>query len=603
MAVAFDRKLGETNAGSGFNCSITSVSLTAGEFVVIWVACDNAGITLPANPSIIWDGVGQTETTVASHAAASSTADAATRGYIVIVPSVDHTATGTLTVNFSTSVSKSVAVAAVFTGVTSTVSAGPDGLTGTAATGFTATANDLMLAMTSCEDNAAMTKDTDTTNGAWVEPGGDGAVFTTGGGGAANVTMICGYKIPTAGGTQLWTGGGFSGDGGSCSVQLQAAAAGTNLVVADGAHSHAADGVVLTQVHTAVVAEARSTHAADNVALTQVHNVAIQDSTHGHTADNVAVTVVTNLVVADSTHGHTADNIAVTQVHNLTVAEARSTHAADNVSITQVHNVTIAEARSTHAADNVPIVQNSNLVIADALHGHTVDNVTITVVSALVIADATHGHSADSIFLSQAHNVVLADSLHGHTADNVVIQAGSTLVVADGSHAHSADNIGLTQVHILVVQESSHAHLGDNVTISAGDILNFSLFVADGHHYHSADNLSLSQVHVLTLQEASHLVSSDPANVDENTPVYILILPVTPEHYRFPHHAVDRVGVALGITVYRKDGTWYAGRNLRPSALEGADLVYRGGYDNVVEDPAVRAELQALGYSFETRYV
>lgn len=46
MAVAFDRKLGEY-AGTG-GPFLNSISLTAGEFVVLWVACDNtAGTNLP----------------------------------------------------------------------------------------------------------------------------------------------------------------------------------------------------------------------------------------------------------------------------------------------------------------------------------------------------------------------------------------------------------------------------------------------------------------------------------------------------------------------------------------------------------------------------
>jgi hypothetical protein len=82
---------------------------------------------------------------------------------------------------------------------------------------------------------------------------------------------------------------------------------------------------------------------------------------------------------------------------------------------------------------------------------------------------------------------------------------------------------------------------------------------------------------------------------------YILILPTTQEHQRPVYHAVDRVGSALGVTVYRKAGVWYEGQNLRAEDLSDADLVYRGGYEHEVSDPAIRADLITAGYDFEER--
>lgn len=55
MAVAFDRKLFETTAAG--NITVASIAITAGEFLVFWVACDNtAGTDLPNISSVSFNG-------------------------------------------------------------------------------------------------------------------------------------------------------------------------------------------------------------------------------------------------------------------------------------------------------------------------------------------------------------------------------------------------------------------------------------------------------------------------------------------------------------------------------------------------------------------
>lgn len=225
------------------------------------------------------------------------------------------------------------------------------------------------------------------------------------------------------------------------------AAAGTDLVIADGGHGHTADSLALTQVHELVVNDAGHGHTADTQALTQVHNLAVQDALHGHTADNVVVTEEggeANLVIADGAHGHTADNVALTQVHELAVQDAAHAHSADNLALTQVHNLAVGDGAHGHTADNVVLTQAHGLVVADALHGHTADNLILTVGGAtLEIPDAVHAHTADGLILTQVHE----------------------LQVAEAVHAHAADELVLSQVHVLVIDDAGHVHLADTITL------------------------------------------------------------------------------------------------------------------------------------------
>ena len=132
-------------------------------------------------------------------------------------------------------------------------------------------------------------------------------------------------------------------------------AAGTDLVIQDALHAHAADNIVLTQVHVLVIQDALHGHTADNLALTQVHVLAIQDALHGHAADNLTLTEnsAADLVIQDGLHAHAADNLVLTQAHILAIQDALHAHAADNLALTQVHNLVIQDALHAHFGDNV----------------------------------------------------------------------------------------------------------------------------------------------------------------------------------------------------------------------------------------------------------
>jgi hypothetical protein len=553
MAVAFDRKLGETNTVVSTAITLSSVSLTAGEFVVLWVAADNTGSNVPTISNVTFASTGQTYSVVASHGSASASASAATVGHIIVIPSVSTTTTGNLVVTFSASPSKAVMLAAVFTGVDNTVTAGPDSVTSPiTATGFSGSAvGNLILVMTSCENNSAMTKDSDTTGGSWVEPDGDGAVFTTGGGAAANVSMMAAYKILTATGTQLWNATGHANDGGACSVELEATASGTNLVVADGAHSHSAETPTLTQVHSVAVADGAHAHAADQVALSQNSNLVIADSSHSHAADNVALTIVTDLVVADGAHAHAADSVTVTQAHSVTVADSTHGHTAEVPTLTQVHV----------------------LVIGDSSHAVTSDEVALaTGGTSLVIADATHGHTADGVVLTQLHVVVIADGTHGHTADQVALTQNSDLVVADSTHAHTADTVTVTE-----------------------DDTNSDLVIADALHGHTADLVTVTTEYALVIEDSAHTVTSDTVRLRAFRRRWIFRPPTVEERLVFMSGRPQPWSVARGITVMKVDGTYVEVRWPTDAEIEAATVVYRGGFEHDLNDDEI-TDLTAAGY-------
>lgn len=185
------------------------------------MACDNtAGTNLPTVTDVQYGLVSQTFTVVASHDAANTSAGGSTRGFIIIVPSVNTTGASNtfLSVSFSASPSKSVGTGAVFTGASSTVRSSTATNTttpATLATGAGVQAGDLALGLASCETNVAMGL-----TGGWSLPT-TSSVFTTGGGAAANVSMKVGYAIPGSSGTVTGSISGNANDGGACAVALQ----------------------------------------------------------------------------------------------------------------------------------------------------------------------------------------------------------------------------------------------------------------------------------------------------------------------------------------------------------------------------------------------
>ena len=58
----------------------------------------------------------------------------------------------------------------------------------------------------------------------------------------------------------------------------------------------------------------------------------------------------------------------------------------------------------------------------------------------------------------------------------------------------------------------------------------------------------------------------------------------------------------VGVTVVKRDGTWQSVRNKVDGWLQECDVVFRGGHENKV-NATQKAELEAAGYTVETRYL
>lgn len=224
MAVAFKERIGESAGTSICSIAQSGGTVVAGDFLVIWCACDNtAGTNLPDVSAVLIGTVAQTFTQLVAHDSASTSAAGATRGFIVIVPSASG-ATGLIEVQFTVTPAKTVAVAATFTGVSSVVTSGPTEMastTGSMSVGSTHPLGELELGLVSCENNAAMTADP-TASYVNTLPGGDGTSFTSGGGAAANVSLLAVYRIETTANAARFVGAsaGFANDGGVAYVGL-----------------------------------------------------------------------------------------------------------------------------------------------------------------------------------------------------------------------------------------------------------------------------------------------------------------------------------------------------------------------------------------------
>jgi hypothetical protein len=152
-------------------------------------------------------------------------------------------------------------------------------------------------------------------------------------------------------------------------------------------------------------------------ALSSGVSLVVADAAHAHTVDNIVLgtTSAASLLVADAAHGHTVDGVTLNTAAVLALQDALHAHAAD------------ALALSTASA----------LAVADATHAHTADNVTLTTGGAsLLLADSLHAHAADGLALTVSAYLVVASALHDHTSDLIVLTGtgfGSTWVPGPGA--------------------------------------------------------------------------------------------------------------------------------------------------------------------------
>jgi len=260
------------------------------------------------------------------------------------------------------------------------------------------------------------------------------------------------------------------------------AGGGETLIMADLAHSHALDNVVLTQKHTIVIGGLEHSHSLDNITLTQKHSIIVNALEHTHSLDMPVLSQKHIIAVAGLDHSHSLDNVTLTQAHLLAIAGLDHSHALDNVILTQAHLLALAGIEHGHTLDNVALTQAHILAdVADLTHSHSLDNIVLSLAGVLVVNSLTHGHSLDTPTLTQKHTLTVADLAHSHALDTIELSFGVTLVVNDLTHLQSLDGVDLLQAHVLIVDGLGHSHTIGSVILQGIDLIEIQELVSKGH--------------------------------------------------------------------------------------------------------------------------
>ena len=130
-----------------------------------------------------------------------------------------------------------------------------------------------------------------------------------------------------------------------------------SLVIADAAHGHAADGIVLTSQHSLTVAEAAHGHLADNVALSVLGTLAIDDALHAHLADSITLTA------------SGAGTITIPAVRDWHTGNLKTGETGVQVDIRNISTgalVVRKTGQTTHATTGVCVVKDSSIVSGTA---------------------------------------------------------------------------------------------------------------------------------------------------------------------------------------------------------------------------------------------
>lgn len=223
MAIAFGASF-TANSSKTSSTTIavtTGVAVASGSLVVVFAGCDNLSATTPT--ASFTDSVGGNTWTVLSTATSNSATAAGGQVVHLAVSKLTNAllSTSTITCTLSGAVTVRTIEGAYFTGADATQRGTAGNASGTTTTWSASVtgglAGDLVLGAITTQNNAAITGDTDTTNGTW---GSLGAINTTGGGAAANIALLGQYKILTADGTQTWNGSGLNTAGSSYSYAI-----------------------------------------------------------------------------------------------------------------------------------------------------------------------------------------------------------------------------------------------------------------------------------------------------------------------------------------------------------------------------------------------
>lgn len=340
---------------------------------------------------------------------------------------------------------------------------------------------------------------------------------------------------------------------------------------------------------TLVINGSTHAHAADNLVLSQVHQLNIQSASHAHAADNVTLTPGTtgvDLVIQSASHAHTAEELGLWE--DVKFVQAASNGSTGSAATTITFGATPAE--NDYMVAVVAVESNSDLVnsvpsgwskldgtaLATRSHyqsiyvkragaseptGHqwgfssSIENVIVGICFRNVDLGSGYGahtqqvnnsstadNTAPSIAIGTREMVLhLGSCMYGTTrtppgsyteptngdyrsgtANNNISAGISYLLYTSGSttgtqvatQANADYNIG-THVALkplvkitLQIASTAHAHAAESPTLTEQTPAT-DLVIQSSDHAHTAESFALTQVHNLAIQQAAHEHEAD----------------------------------------------------------------------------------------------
>lgn len=223
------------------------------------------------------------------------------------------------------------------------------------------------------------------------------------------------------------------------------------LATAWGTHSHAAQVMVLDQLHNLLVRAASHAHRATASSFIQAHLLATQDAEH-FCSDNLTLDMP--LAIDGAGHSSSSNSPAWSQVHVLTGMSGWHRVSSDALKLPP--GLHPANAEHGHTAGEVTLLEAVFIQAASVLHAQLAQ--VGGFVPQLVVASGAH--SVDSTGSVEAW-LAAQDAGHAHSAGNLTLSQLHQLVVAAARHAQSAGAVTFAQAHTLVVQSSEHGVLSN----------------------------------------------------------------------------------------------------------------------------------------------
>lgn len=339
--------------------------------------------------------------------------------------------------------------------------------------------------------------------------------------------------------------------------RLFAFASAAAFAIQDATHGHAADNLVLTQVHNLAMQDATHAQAADVVTLNSpslVQNVSAQSLTPAVAPAFASAPKIGNLIAVaitgtgDPTTYTVSDNSSNTWTSQGTAQGSGISKKVFTtvISATSSNFIITAVTGSAGATPALMIAQEVAGVDAAILDGSVVTNtatassitlgVTSSFAKSLILefaslksSSSTTGYATAADTMVQGPKVLYSTTIASTLHSKLLISAGtitgtfsdagsvsqaqvaigfalkasgavSVLTVNDGTHAQSSDNLALTQNQFLALQDALHGHLASGIALTQQQYLALN----DALHGHSADNVALIQQQFLALADATH---------------------------------------------------------------------------------------------------